>query len=227
MCLVHGRVKNRFKNCWSWFWLGTSSHPPHQCSSEGRQSHGWWSTYGGRVQESDWWWEIWMQVHVCSGVGHLELVFVPPAAKASGLKQTCSGVTLIRLFMIVYIMQTLSDVLLDCRFSSWSWATRAETLEVGLTSRGMRWADRQCTITNVDFGCCRCILWHWTHKAFAAMCLDSRLASLQVPVYAKAPTLLAFEAADWMCFPQWMFSVNSTAGYFALATLSKVWLWRV
>ena len=50
----------------------------------------------------------------------MELVFVPPAAMASGLKQTCSGVTLIRLFMIVYIMQTLSDVLLDCRFSSWS-----------------------------------------------------------------------------------------------------------
>ena len=29
---------------------------------------------------------------VCSGVGDLELVFVPPGVADSGLKQTCSGV---------------------------------------------------------------------------------------------------------------------------------------
>ena len=32
-----------------------------------------------------------MQVCVCSGVGDLELVFVPPGSAASGLEQTCSG----------------------------------------------------------------------------------------------------------------------------------------
>ena len=33
-----------------------------------------------------------MQVHVCSTVGNLELVFLPPGAVVSGLKQICSGV---------------------------------------------------------------------------------------------------------------------------------------
>ena len=36
--------------------------------------------------------------------------------------------------MIVYIMLTLSDVLLDCRFSSWSCATNADALDVELKS---------------------------------------------------------------------------------------------
>ena len=34
------------KNHWSRSWLGTSFHPTHQCSSEGRQSHSWWSVCG-------------------------------------------------------------------------------------------------------------------------------------------------------------------------------------
>ena len=38
------------------------------------------------------------------------------------------------LFMTLYIMQTLSDVLLHCQFSRWSWATRCDggTTGVGL-----------------------------------------------------------------------------------------------
>ena len=46
-----------------------------------------------RRVESDCRWEVPIQVHVCSGVGDLELVFVPPEAAVSGIKQTCSGVT--------------------------------------------------------------------------------------------------------------------------------------
>ena len=40
-------------------------------------------------------------VHVCSGVGILELVFVPPGAVVSGLEQTCSR---------VYINKTVHDL---------------------------------------------------------------------------------------------------------------------
>ena len=37
-----------------------------------------------------------------------------------------------RPFVTLYLKQTLSDVLRDCRFSNWNRATRAEALEVGL-----------------------------------------------------------------------------------------------
>ena len=37
-------------------------------------------------------------------------------------------------YMILYIVQTLSEVLLDCRCSDWSGATRVEALGVGLKS---------------------------------------------------------------------------------------------
>ena len=42
-----------------------------------------------------------MQVHVCSGVGDLDLVFVPSGAVVSGLKQTCRR---------VYADKTIHDV---------------------------------------------------------------------------------------------------------------------
>ena len=41
-----------------------------------------------------------MKVHGCSGVGDLEMLFVPPGAAVSGLEQTCSR---------VYVNKTVHD----------------------------------------------------------------------------------------------------------------------
>ena len=55
----------------------------------------------------------------------LELRFLGSSRPAAWFTST-------RPFMSLYIMQTLSDVLRDCRFSNWNRATRGEALEVGL-----------------------------------------------------------------------------------------------
>ena len=67
----------------------------------------------------------------------------------------------------------------------------------------------------------RCMLQYWLHKALVleAVCVDFSWVLLQVPIYVKALTMLAFGAADWMYFSQWQFSVNSAQRYFALVTL--------
>ena len=57
----------------------------------------------GTEFQSDCQLEVQMQVHICSGVGYLELKIVPPGAVASGLEQTCSR---------VYINKTIHDFVL-------------------------------------------------------------------------------------------------------------------
>ena len=88
------------------------------------------------------------------------MIFVYNISSISGLQQTYSTVplSLWRPFMTLYTMQTLSDVLLDCWFSSRSWATSAGALEVGLKSWRMPRADSRCIISNVDFRCCFCLI---------------------------------------------------------------------
>ena len=51
-------------------------------------------------------------------MGDLELVFVPLELQFLGSSRPAVGFVSTSLFMIVYVMQTLSDMLLDCRFSS-------------------------------------------------------------------------------------------------------------
>ena len=55
----------------------------------------------------------------------LELRFLGSSRPAAGFTSTSP-------FMVLYILQTLSDVLPDCRVSSWSCATKVEALEVRL-----------------------------------------------------------------------------------------------
>ena len=54
-------------------------------------------------------------------------------AAVAGFKK-CSRVQIDNYAYDLHIMLTLSDVLLDCRFPSWSCATNAESLEVELKS---------------------------------------------------------------------------------------------
>ena len=73
----------------------------------------------------------------CSYVSVLEwgtwsLSLCPLEPRVLGSSGPSAGLTSTRPFMELYIMQTLSDVLLDQKFPSWSWVTRAEVLEVGL-----------------------------------------------------------------------------------------------
>ena len=80
-----------------------------------------------------------------------------------GDSRSAAGFTSISPFMILYIMFTLSDVLLDCIFSSWICATNVESLEVELKSRRMRRAERHCTISSEDLRCC----WWGSHTTAA------------------------------------------------------------
>ena len=61
-----------------------------------------------------------MQVRVRSGVVDLELTSVFPGAAGSGLSRPEAGFTSTSPFVLLYIVQTLSDGLLDCRFSNCS-----------------------------------------------------------------------------------------------------------
>ena len=64
-------------------------------------------------------------------MGDLELRLMSSKAALRLLgSKSAAGFTSTSPFMILYIMLTLSDVLLDCRFSSWSCATNAEALEI-------------------------------------------------------------------------------------------------
>ena len=57
-------------------------------------------------------WSGGLEVDICAPTPHpLELWFL-------GSSKPAAGFTLTRPFMILYIMQTWSDVLLDCRFPS-------------------------------------------------------------------------------------------------------------
>ena len=80
-------------------------------------------------------------------------------------------------------------VLVDCKFTSCSWATRAQALKMGLKSSKMRQADCHCTISNhMDFRFC----WWRFHTTDAYsntgfVCLGNGcLASLLVHVYKVA-----------------------------------------
>ena len=75
-------------------------------------------------------WEVRLRARVSSGVGGggawSPLVFVPHLElRFLGSSRPAAGFTSTRPFMIFYTLQTLSDVLLDCRVSSRSAATRA------------------------------------------------------------------------------------------------------
>ena len=112
-------------------------------------------------------------------------------------------------------MQTLSGVLLDGRFSGWSWVTRTEALEVGLKPWRMWWADRCCAISSINFICC----WWGSHTTDAYFSIGhtrplllvcSNLSGQQMGSggwtsgsciqKSKSPNSLAFAAANWICF---------------------------
>ena len=48
-----------------------------------------------------------------------------PAAEVWGSRNLAVGLISASLFMLLYIMQTLSDVRQDCMFPFWAWSTRA------------------------------------------------------------------------------------------------------
>ena len=55
-------------------------------------------------------------------------ICVPLELQFQGSPRPAVGCMSTRPFIVMYIMQTLSDILLECRFSSRSWATTAEAL---------------------------------------------------------------------------------------------------
>ena len=66
-------------------------------------------------------------------MGDLELHLISSTAAVAGFKK-CSKVLIDKSVYDFVHHATLSDVLLDCKFSSWSCVTNAEALEVELKS---------------------------------------------------------------------------------------------
>ena len=87
-----------------------------------------------------------MQIRVCSRVGGggagggegggRGVAICAPWSCSSGTSP--AGFISTSPFMMMYLMRTLSDVLLDRWFSCWSGSTGAEALEVRLRSQRMR-----------------------------------------------------------------------------------------
>ena len=173
---------------------------------------------GHGVLEVDCWWMYECRYASVLEWGSLNWELCPLERRLRGSSRPAAGFTSTKPFMVLYILQTLFDVLLDCNFFRRSCFTTAE----GLKSRRMRRADCRCTISSVDLRCC----WWGSHTTDAHSRTDYIRPWLQSVwtavghplrfLYVKAFTLSVFAAADWICLPERKFSVNSTPRYFEL-----------